>query len=604
MSIEHRARGRRAGARGSLAQGGGSLPGDPLRSRTNDWSIEEASSTASSSVSAAITLIAGHEHGAGRQRSEEAGTVADTGSAPHRGDRARSARRRHRAGRSIAASCAPNRLEPRIHISGFAPRPGVACIGRRGSPAKCSCSSTTSDGNALSSLIDILMQRAHHALVRTRCAAETEIDPPGNRASSAPNCSAITSGLWFGGVDPARTDAGCALVASPTVRQHDPTARPQQCLPSRDAQGHPEAVVAQVVPPSRAVAAGIGERLRAPCRLRAPAPGSSTAELQVGKGCHRADSGAAGRRGCTVGMTRELARSGPPPRRRGFRELSERAASDRFPRFARRRLARAPTHGDPPRPPARSRRRRADRARLQPGRHLDIALRPLQILAAPRQRGREPTSLRDPPAPAGARARSAPLASDRRPSATSARDRLCQLHRARRHRQRSGRWRRATESALSSHTSAVRARPPASERHQPPPAARQRRWHRQPELVLRFPQRQPPHRGNRPAPAAIAEALRCRTPREVGCSPRLASPPAARGPRRCPVHQILVALSKAQRVARQLGCGGWRGRCGKSLAAPVGEVAPGTGGGTSVARLAARDRQRRRVRKAAGLGPT
>jgi hypothetical protein len=39
------------------------LPGLPLRSRTNDWSMEDASSAASSSVSAAIALIAAMTYG-------------------------------------------------------------------------------------------------------------------------------------------------------------------------------------------------------------------------------------------------------------------------------------------------------------------------------------------------------------------------------------------------------------------------------------------------------------------------------------------------------------------------------------------------------------
>jgi hypothetical protein len=36
--------------------------------------------------------------------------------------------------------------------------------------------------------------RVRHALVRSRRAAESQIDAAGNSASSVPNCSAITSG--------------------------------------------------------------------------------------------------------------------------------------------------------------------------------------------------------------------------------------------------------------------------------------------------------------------------------------------------------------------------------------------------------------------------
>ena len=77
---------------------------------------------------------------------------------------------------SAAASCAPYRLEPKIHSGTSSPVPGTASTawpGLRGPNS--ACSSSTSCGKRLGAH-GIAAQRAHRALVGARRASQAEID--------------------------------------------------------------------------------------------------------------------------------------------------------------------------------------------------------------------------------------------------------------------------------------------------------------------------------------------------------------------------------------------------------------------------------------------
>ena len=201
------------------AIGGGRRPGRPRR-RLTKLCCSEVNRRSASRVGVGRDHVDA-DHGVGtRPVPPTARTGCDRAPAPASSPPARNARRRRRAGRACAASCALNRLEPSSQIGTVSPAPGTARIrwpgdggreigaavpprlrgsGRRSvvhgrgaarGPSACRCPA--------------------RGRGRDRCGPETS-------DSSVPNCSAITSGAWFGSMIAARADAD-ALGAAGDMR--------------------------------------------------------------------------------------------------------------------------------------------------------------------------------------------------------------------------------------------------------------------------------------------------------------------------------------------------------------------------------------------------
>ncbi len=130
----------------------------------------------------------------------------------------------------------------------FEPKPGVALIGSATSPVEQRPQFDHVLREILRGLVEVLAQGLAEDRRGARRAAEPEIDPArGTDASSVPNCSAITKGLWLGSMippDPMRMVLGRMADMGEHHRGRaagDPF--------GRMVLGHPEALVA--APPPR-----------------------------------------------------------------------------------------------------------------------------------------------------------------------------------------------------------------------------------------------------------------------------------------------------------------------------------------------------------------
>ena len=192
-------------SRDSPATGGGSWRGLPVRSATNDCCCELASSSASSSVSAAKTLKP-PSHRAWRA-APRGGSRGDRSPARCRARRARNARRRRRAGRAPRRAARRTVLEPRIHSSHVRARArrrddaGLAVVGEIALQLH----------HVLREGVGVAVQRPAHrardALVRSRRAAEAEVDAAGEQRVERAELLGDHQRRVVGQHDAARADA-------------------------------------------------------------------------------------------------------------------------------------------------------------------------------------------------------------------------------------------------------------------------------------------------------------------------------------------------------------------------------------------------------------
>ena len=123
-----------------------------------------------------------------------AGTCSCTSQAPASRRPVRNGRQKHREDPNMPASCAPNKLEPKIQMGTLSPLPGTARSVWPGSTAlKKPCSSSTS-----AEIVRISLKRSPECAsghrIGARCAPSPRSIRPGYKDSRVPNCSAMTKG--------------------------------------------------------------------------------------------------------------------------------------------------------------------------------------------------------------------------------------------------------------------------------------------------------------------------------------------------------------------------------------------------------------------------
>ena len=226
--VQHRrARAGRAGVSMS-STGGGSGPGRPRRRLTKACCSEVNRRRASASVSAANDVDAEHHIGLAEPR-RRAEAARGRSRSPASAAPARSARRRRRAGRASPRAARRRGWSRGSRPAPSAPRRARRARAGRGSPAEIAHQLDDVPREVVGVAGEVAAQRARgrpgrcpaRGRGRGRCG-------PGSSAASVPNCSAITSGAWFGSMMP---PAPTRIVEVPpaTWRDDAPRSRRWRC---------------------------------------------------------------------------------------------------------------------------------------------------------------------------------------------------------------------------------------------------------------------------------------------------------------------------------------------------------------------------------------